>query len=365
MCPSLLFALGFLLSSFSQQAPAPPPAAPASQNFQIAGIVVDALSGQPLSRAEVSIQSLTRANTGQTVTTGDDGRFLFDNVAPGHYPLTAQRRGYLQQAYKQHEFFSTAIIVGPNLDTSHLRFALPPDASISGQVLDEFNDPVRTSPVLLFQQGLQLGRHTTWQLMHMATDDRGHYRFGHLLPGTYFVAVSAQPWYAQHVTHQLIQQTDSSGIVSEQEMTNGEPELDLVYPITFFSNATDISEAVPITLHPGDAETADITLRPTPALHITVSYVPSGKPDAPENIWPQVSQQLIPGFQQQLGTTTVGQNRPGLLEIAGLPPGHLNLTLRSAHGDETSARSLSVQLAADASINMMSDSPRTLVLAEP
>jgi hypothetical protein len=353
MPPSLLFALLFLLSSFpQQQAPAPAPDAPASRNFQIAGIVVDAFSGQPLSRVEVSIQSQTRPNTGQTVFTGDDGRFLFDNVAPGHYPLVAGRRGYVQQAYKQHEFFSTAIIVGPDLDTSHLRFPLPPDASISGKILDELNDPIRNAQVLLFQQGLQLGRHTTWQQSNASTDDQGHYRFGHLLPGTYFVAVSAQPWYAQRVTHQLITRTDNSGTV-EQEMTTGEPELDVVYPTTFFSNATDVSGAAPITLHSGDAEIADLTLHPTPGLHVIVNYVPSGKTDEPENIWPFASQELIPGIQQSIGT--VQGQRPGVLEITGLPPGRLNLALRSTHGEEI--HSLSMQLAANASINISNAAP--------
>ncbi len=222
--------------------------------------------------------------------------------------------------------------------------------------MDEMNDPVRNAQVSLFQRGLQFGRHTTWQQSSAATDDQGHYRFGHLFPGTYFVAVSAQPWYAQRVTHQLIQQTDSSGTISEQEMTNGDPALDLVYPITFFSNASDISGAVPITLHPGDAETADLTLRPAPALHVTISYVPSGKPEEPENIWPQVSQQLIPGLQQQLGVST-SQSRPGVLEIVGLPPGRLNLTLHSSHGTESTAHTLAVQLAADANLNMSETPP--------
>jgi protocatechuate 3,4-dioxygenase beta subunit len=357
MFPSLFFALLFVLSSFPQQAPAPLPATAPSQSFQIAGIVVDALNGQPLSQVQVFIQSQSVANAGQTVSTGDDGRFVFENVVPGHYPLSARRRGYVQQFYKQHESFSTAIIAGPNLDTSHLRFALPPDASISGQVVDEWNDPVRNQPVLLFERGLQSGRRTTWQHLGVATDDQGHYRFGHLLPGTYFVAVSAgQPWYAQHVIRQRIQSTDSSGQIIYQESASGEPELDLVYPITFFSSATDISGAVPITVHPGDAETADLTLRPTPALHVTINYVPSGKPEESENVWPQISQQLIPGFQQQLGTVT-SQNRPGVLEIAGLPPGRLNLTLHSAHGAEASAHSLAVQLAADANINISDIAP--------
>ncbi len=353
---SALSALLFVLSSLPQQKPAAAAPIAPPQNFQIAGVVVDALSAQPLSHTQVFIQGQSIANSGQATTTGDDGRFVFDNVARGHYALSARRRGYIQQSYKQHEFFSTAIIVGPNLDTSNLRFPLPPDAAISGQIVDEMNDPVRNAQVLLFQQGLQFGRHTTWQQSSAQTDDQGHYRFGHLLPGTYFVAVSAQPWYAQRVTHQLIQQTDSSGTISEQEMTNGEPALDLVYPVTFFSSATEIAAAVPITLHPGDAETADLTLRPTPALHVTISYVPSSKPEEPENFWPQVSQQLIPGLQQQLGVTT-SQIRPGVLEVVGLPPGRLSLTLHSSHGTESSAHSLAVQLAADANINMSEAPP--------
>lgn len=337
----------FLLAFLQHEKPVPAPAAAAQPSFQIAGVVVDSLTGQPLSRTQVVVESTSVPNAGQSTTTGDDGRFLFDNVAPGKYSLSAQRRGYLQQLYKQHEFFSTAIVVGPDLDTSHLRFPLPPDASISGQILDETNDPVRNAQVILFQRDLQFGRRTTWQRNRVSSDDQGRYRFGHLAPGTYFVATSAQPWYAQH--GQIITTGYSDG-TQKEEWVASDSSLDVVYPITFFSNSADVAGAVPITLHPGDTESADLTLRPVPAVHLTVSFTPSGKPDEPESVWPQVSQQLIEGVQEQVGVNNM-QVRPGLMEITGLPPGHLSLTLHSNNGAQF-VRSTTIQARSDSVVNI-------------
>ena len=344
----LLFSLSFL----PQQNSTSSQAGPAQEGFQIAGVVVDASSGQPLSRAEVLLGAQGKPDGGQTTMTGEDGRFGFDNLAPGVYTLSARRKGYVQQAYKQHEVFSTAIIVAPSQDTMHLRFPLPREASIYGQIVDERNDPVRNGQVILFERGLRGGRRATWQRNRANTDDEGHYRFGHLHPGTYFLAVSAHPWYAQHDLQSLPQTRSSSGeILSGGEIIQPDPALDVVYPITFFSNATDISGAVPITLHAGDAEIADLTLHPVPAVHVTVSFDPSGKPDEPENVWPEATQTVLEGWQEHFPTSST-QIRPGLMEITGIPPGSLNLTLHTNRGTESSARSLSLQLAADSQINM-------------
>jgi Carboxypeptidase regulatory-like domain len=348
----LLFLFAFFQQPRSSLAPAPP-----QQAFRISGTVVDSLSGQPLSRAQVLIGALGIPNSDQAVTTGDDGRFAFESLVPGHYTLSAQRRGYLAQAFKQHEFFSTAIIVGPNLDTSELRFELRPDASISGQILDEMNDPVRNAQVLLFCQGLRSGVRTTWQERLASTDDQGNYHFGHLDPGTYFIATSAQPWYAQRVTRQLLQRVDGAGQITYEEVTNGEPALDVLYPITFFSNTSDISGAVPITLRSGDAQTTDVTLRPVPALHLVIRSPSSGES---ENLWAQVSQPLIDGVQQQL-QANVQQVGPGIVEVSGLPPGRLNLALHFSKENESTTRSHTIQLAADAEINASETAPSVTV----
>jgi uncharacterized protein (DUF2141 family) len=279
--------------------------------------------------------------------TAEDGHFSFEGLVAGKYTLSAVRKGYLPRAYKQHGQFSTAIIVGADLDTGHLRFALLPDAAISGRVLDEMNEPVRNAQVLLFLQGLSLGTRGTRQENSMSTDDRGQFRFAHLAAGTYFVAVSARPWYAQPVTHQRVMQTDSSGTTGEVVITNGVPELDVLYPVTFFPNATDFSGAAPITLGVGDAETADITVHPVPALHMTIHAAPPGELG---NIWAEVSQPLFAGAQNQVSVNNQ-QIAPGVLEITGLPPGRVNVRLGTSKDGQTAYRSQSVQIAGDMDIN--------------
>jgi len=320
---------------------------PLEQSFRVAGTVVDALNEQPLARAQVFLLLQSVRDSELATVSTDDGRFSFEGLVPGKYALTARRTGYLPQFYKQHEQFSTAIIVGPDLNTENLRFALRPEASISGQILDEMNEPVRNAQVLLFRQGLNFGTRGTWQEGGTATDDRGQFRFAHLAPGTCFVAVSARPWYAQPVTHQRMTTGDSSGTITEVLITNGEPELDVLYPVTFFPNAVDFSGAAPITLHAGDAETADIMLHPVPALHMTIHTAPPGELGG---IWAEVSQPLFAGAQNQVPVNNQ-QIAPGVLEISGLPPGRLNVRLGTSKDGQTAYRSQSVQLAGDMDIN--------------
>ncbi|MCU1242267.1 MAG: hypothetical protein JWO71_2993 [Candidatus Acidoferrum typicum] len=334
-----------------------PTAQPSAQNLLVSGTVVDALTSQPLSQAQVFLTAQGVRDSEQFVMTGEDGRFRFKNLSPGHYVLFGNHKGYIQQVYKQHAQFSTAIIVGPDLDTEHLRFDLRPTASISGQVLDERNEPVRNAQAILFHQTIRFGRHTTWREREVNTDDRGRYRLGYLLPGVYFVAVSAQPWYAQRRTHQHIQLTDSSGQTTYQEITNGEPELDVVYPVTFFSHAENLAEAVPITLHAGDAEVADFSLQPVPALHVLIHSATSSEP---ENVWAQVSQTLSNGSKMGVQTNTQ-QIAPGLFEISGLPPGKLRLGLVSSKDGESNTRWNNIQLAGDTDINTSDAAPSSSV----
>src|SRR5579863_2998907 len=97
--------------------------------YRIAGIAVDAVTGQPLARAEVSIESQDGKKTQEAYARGIDGRFSFEGLTAGRYALLAGRRGYVQQAYKGNEQYSTAIVVGPGLKTDELRFAMTPGRS--------------------------------------------------------------------------------------------------------------------------------------------------------------------------------------------------------------------------------------------
>jgi 5-hydroxyisourate hydrolase-like protein (transthyretin family) len=339
------------------QSPSASALASQQQSFRISGMVVDAMNGQPLVHAQVSISAQGTRDSGQSqsAVTEEDGRFVFENLAAGHYTLFSRHRGYLQQFYKQHEQFSTAIIVGPDLNTENLRFEMKPDASISGQVLDEMGEPVRNAQVMLFRHGVALGRRSNWQENTVQTDDLGHFRFGHLEPATYVIGVSASPWYAQRVMHLRETRTDSSGQTTFRDFANGEPELDVVYPITFFPNAPDISGAAPITLHSGDTETADLRLQPVPSLHVIVRTASAaaspGDSTENENVWAQVTQVVADGVQMGVQASNQ-QIAPGVVEVSGLPPGRFNLRVNSNKNGETVSRSEDMQLGGDAEVTL-------------
>ena len=56
--------------------------------------------------------------------------------------------------YLQHEQFTTAILVGPNLNTENLVFPLAPEGVISGEVTDEAGEPVQSAKMLLFREDI-------------------------------------------------------------------------------------------------------------------------------------------------------------------------------------------------------------------
>src|SRR5271155_1603575 len=108
-----------LVAGVAQQPDQPAPAA--ARTWRISGKVVDARSGQALARCVVEINPTTARNRSLSTETGDDGQFVFDGLALGKYELSAARRGYLTQSYQEHETFSTAVAVGPELRSEGLQ----------------------------------------------------------------------------------------------------------------------------------------------------------------------------------------------------------------------------------------------------
>src|SRR5215475_10499688 len=127
----------------SRQVPQTTPSSDQEQGYRVSGTVVDATTGAPLSEAQVTITARDTQDA-EGMLSDENGRFAFEDVPPGKYVLSAKRKGYLEQLYKQHQQFSTAIITGPGLNTENLRFVLRPGASISGVVIDEAGEPVRS-----------------------------------------------------------------------------------------------------------------------------------------------------------------------------------------------------------------------------
>lgn len=350
---SLFAILAAFLGSF-------PPAAAPHQQFRIAGVVVDSVSGAPIERAEVTINPVSNLGEVSTTWSAPNGQFLFTGLPPGKYRLTAARVGYTQQGLDQHEGFMTAIAVGPKLDSEHVHFRLFRESVIAGTVLDEYGEPVRDAEMILFRRGLSGGAHTTDLAGRTTADDLGAYRFPHLAPGTYFVVTHAKPWYGtgSHVVD-FVKATEAVGAMREirkleivdrlvpasPDSDEPRPEVlpepppapnplrDVVYPLAFYSNAVSLDSATPLTVSPGATVTADFSLHPVPALHFLVKA-----PASPAGNWsrtttssgdeitvnlPFSASLQLAGIELEPLRVQPSPQMPGYFEVSNVTPGEI------------------------------------------
>jgi len=286
---------------------------PALETWRISGKVVDALSGAPLARCSVEIGPTADRGASHSMETGNDGLFAFDGLEQGKYRLSAGKRGYLTQAYEEHDNFSTAIVVGPELQSEGLLFKVVPQAVITGVVTDERGEPVRRAQVRLFKDQDRLGIRSTVQRQTTATDDRGVYELARIDPGNYYLAVSGQPWYAQAARH--------SQPNEKQEEQPASP-LDVAYATTFYPQATDSEDATPIPIRGGERIQADVTLNAQQALRVRIR-LPVQEQEGGFGL--RMSQSI---FGQVEPVSSFGQTvQNGVMEISGILPGHYDFTL--------------------------------------
>ncbi len=152
----------------------------------VQGVVVEQVSGLPLSRTVVRLDPVPGASADAkpfSMRSGRGGQFTFVSVPAGVYLLKAQRTGYFSAAHGQRRptGAATPIIVSKDSDFFST-LAMRRLGAISGRVLDENGVGMPGIPVVAYRNQRPLaiaGRGTS--------DDRGVYRIPGLLPGRYWV----------------------------------------------------------------------------------------------------------------------------------------------------------------------------------
>ncbi len=320
------------------------------QGYTIAGTVVERGSNRPLNRVLVIINPAEHRDVQLSSITAGDGRFSFTNLPVGKYSLAAEKRGESPEGYNQDENYSTAIAVGPGLDSENVVFPLDVPGSISGTVLDEQGDPVPQAQVWLFRNRVFSGRLQVFLRGTATTDSSGAFYLGHLAPGTYYAAVQGHPWYAQNLIQLQIQ--DQPG--AQAEPTHAPSELDVAYPVTYYGDSLDAASASPITISEGGAASIQITLRAVPALHVEVAEA-SQQPNrgvATQVFAPGPGGYPIPVNAQMFNT---GNQQV----LTGIAPGRYVVTLQSFNqGHPETAGTKTVELAGDSTLDLR-DVPKT------
>jgi hypothetical protein len=290
--------------------------------YRITGTVVSSIGQSPVPRCHLNAALIVRDSFANRrfptpldpFDCDERGRFSIALPSAGSWRLTASARGFITQAYEEHELFSSAIVLTTAKPTMELQFQISPAATITGMVVDEAGEPVRTAQVSL-QLVPPLGSDGVPRVRRIRsssrTDDRGIYELPQIAPGDYRVSIQAQPWYAAAAQHQNA--TDSAPL---------DPSLDLAYPVTWFPGVDDPEHAETITVHAGDTRQADFHLAPIPSVHLHILPRPGITGENGRSILPvPMVQQIIPGVGQTFVPVSVHTDSQGEMDIGGLAPG--------------------------------------------
>ena len=155
----------------------PPPAI-------VEGSVINIQNSRTIPRATVTLLHL-KGTGSKSLRADGSGHFIFKNVEPGIYRLMAERQGFFSDDRKREYQPLFEVAAGEHVKNMPVR--LMPAAAVSGEILDEYNDPVQDVEIRLMSVQMRLGQMYLRLAAKAMTDDRGEYRISGLHPGKYYV----------------------------------------------------------------------------------------------------------------------------------------------------------------------------------
>jgi hypothetical protein len=302
----------------------------------IEGSVINIQNSRTIPRATVTL--LRSRQHGKSTRADGNGHFIFKNVEPGIYRLTAERQGFFSDARKREYQPMFEVASGDHVKNVPVR--LMPAAIMNGEVVDEFNDPVQNVEIRLLSTRMQLGQMVLAPAGKAVTDDRGQYRIAGLHPGKYYLVAEYKHGnpIADAVRTQTAEQI-AAATTSASRSRRGQdaepvfqadvPDPAFTYPSLFYPSTADFQQAQAIALSPGDEMAANFLLISAPVVSIRgrVSNGMTGKPAGTA----AVSAYWTP-YMESDGLPARVSPGDGRFEIRGVAPG--TYTLRASFTEE-------------------------------
>jgi hypothetical protein len=244
------------------------------QRIKVSGKVVNSVSGEPLSRALVTISGRESRN----MLTDYEGSFVFEGVISDGLVFNVRKPGFFDPSQGK---------VVPPTKAENLVLKLAPAAVITGRVLGTNEEPVEGAQVQLHGQANVEGRKRWVQSNSTRTDEDGRFRLPNLQPGSYVLEVSP---------------LQSRGIPGETS-----------YAAVYFPNAPDRRSASTIRLSPGQQMEVNFNVTPVAAFNLT------GRIVGPQVEYARVEVTDLSGTQ--VGVLAGVNMRTSMFQIRGLARG--------------------------------------------
>jgi hypothetical protein len=214
----------------------------------VTGRVIDQTSGAGVADARVMLFPMAAPGRNPPVFDGRppmaltdrDGRYTFQNIAPGRYQINAQKTGFAPST--DGRLPNVEVAAGERREVTEI--ALQRGAAIVGRVLDENGEPAVGARVAALRRMPRNGRPAAapaGMFISMAanaeSNDLGEFRLFGLAPGEYLVAATA------------------ASLMTERVM----PRDTTVVP-TYFPGTSDADAAQPLIVSSGQTY-SDVTIR--------------------------------------------------------------------------------------------------------
>lgn len=230
---------------------------PKSEKCSVAGTVLRKGTDEPIRYAHVTFQSLADPENSLHSTSGVDGKFSLNDIAPGQYRISVSRNGYVSIAYGASQPFDSGVplSLAPGQQMSDLLFRLAPAGLITGRVRDQNGEPLPSAQVTALLTSYVEGKRTLVPVSTVTTNDLGEYRLFNLPPGKYLVSASSGSGLSK-----MARATSSM-------MISGEEDEGLV--TTFYPGTSDPGQAQALNIAAGsELRSTDISVLQSGIFHI-------------------------------------------------------------------------------------------------
>ncbi len=284
----------------------------------ISGQVFDAATGQPLSKAQLTLFPANPASGRRqpyAASSDSSGTYRFINLEPGNYRLSIMRNRYVRQQYGQKDMRGpgATITVAPKQNVNEINFRLQPGAVVTGRVTDEDGEPMAGVQVSAMQYRYMRGRRELAPMSSGTTNDLGEYRMWGVAPGTYYFSA----------TYRVMGGMMASGT---------SPQDDSGYPTTYYPGVLDTSQTSPIPVKTAEVKNGiDFRLSPIRTVRIS-GVVKSVTGRSPRDTMLSLTPRGILYAMDRRGTNV--REGSGKFEIAGVAPGSYVLQAFTMRQDE-------------------------------
>jgi protocatechuate 3,4-dioxygenase beta subunit len=189
--------------------------------------------------------------------TATSGQFAMKDITPGKYRITVSHEGYVTANYgaRGPQRPGGILTLERGMVVENLDFMLMPDGAVTGQVTDEFGEPVPYVSVQLLRMQYRQGHRELAWAGAASTNDLGDYRIFGVAPGTYYVRATARP----------------DGVMADTAQDHpANPQPEEGYGATYFPGTIDSSGAAQIEVTSGTT-VSGLNIRLTKAKIVRIS----------------------------------------------------------------------------------------------